>query len=101
MMVEHERSIISERTREALRILKDKGIRLGKPVGTLQRSILDKYKDRIKEWCRFGFPYRRQAKVLNVSYNCLYHYVRTRNIFCSALLRVKQSKPKLKNTKSK
>lgn len=94
--ISSRRSIVSQRTKEALRVLKEKGIKLGKPFGTLQKSMLDQYKDKIREWCRFGFPYRRQAKVLNVSFSCLYHYVRSRNLFCSALLRNRKTKSKLK-----
>ena len=66
-----------------------RGIKLGKPRGTKQRSILDKHKDDIKKWCRLGFPYSRQARVLNVSFTALYHYVKTRNIYCDSMLRAK------------
>lgn len=48
VMAEHERSVISMRTREALRILKEKGLKLGKPVVTIQYSKLDKHKDKIR-----------------------------------------------------
>jgi DNA invertase Pin-like site-specific DNA recombinase len=89
LLLEPERSVISQRTKEALRVLKERGIKLGKPRGTIQRSILDKHKDDIKKWCRLGFPYSRQAKVLNVSFTALYHYVRTRNIYCDPMLRTR------------
>ena len=35
-------------------VLKRKGIKLGKPKGRIQASILNDYKDRIREWCKFG-----------------------------------------------
>lgn len=88
MMAEHERSVVSQRTREALRVLKERGIRLGKPRGTIQKSVLDKYRSKINEWCRLGFSYRRQAKVLNVSTTALIHYVRTRKIYCEPQLKI-------------
>jgi len=65
---EMERNIISQRTKEALRVLKERGIRLGKPVGTRQHLIFDRHKDKIKEWCRNGFSYTSQAKALGLSH---------------------------------
>ena len=44
-----ERDLISQRTKEALQARKAKGIKLGKPKGTVQGSIYDKDKEKIKE----------------------------------------------------
>lgn len=41
MMAELERDFISERTKEGLRARKAKGIKLGKPKGTIQASMYD------------------------------------------------------------
>jgi DNA invertase Pin-like site-specific DNA recombinase len=42
-----ERDFISERTKEGLADRKAKGLKLGKPKGTIQRSMYDKDKERI------------------------------------------------------
>lgn len=44
MMAELERDFISERTKEGLRARKAKGIKLGKPKGTIQSSIVQQLK---------------------------------------------------------
>ena len=49
-----ERDLISKRTKEALQARKAKGIKLGKPKGTIQGSIYDKDKEKIKELHSLG-----------------------------------------------
>ena len=55
LFAEIERDFISSRTKEALAAKKAQGITLGKPKGTIQSSMYDKDKERIKEllgsWC--------------------------------------------------
>ncbi|WNE40218.1 MAG: hypothetical protein GBAus27B_000285 [Mycoplasmataceae bacterium] len=49
MLGKLEKSLIKQRTKEALSNLKIKGIKLGKPIGTIQKSIYDAKLDIIKE----------------------------------------------------
>jgi putative DNA-invertase from lambdoid prophage Rac len=81
VFAEAERDRISQKTKEALRIVRERGGRLGKPKGTIQHSIFDRHKDKIREWCRNGFPYSCQARALGLSKWGLILYVRTRKIY--------------------
>ena len=49
-----ERDLISQRTKEALQARKAKGVKLGKPKGTIQGSIYDKDREKIKELHELG-----------------------------------------------
>lgn len=59
MMAELERDFISERTKAGLQARKERGIKLGKPKGTIQNSMYDKDKDRIFELYQLGVPIPR------------------------------------------
>lgn len=56
MTAELERDFISERTKEGLRARVAKGIKLGKPKGTLQRSMYDKDQEKIFHLHKLGVP---------------------------------------------
>jgi DNA invertase Pin-like site-specific DNA recombinase len=56
MLAELERDFISERTKEGLNALKNRGIKLGKPVDTIQNSMYDKDRERIFHLYKLGVP---------------------------------------------
>ncbi|UCM86431.1 MAG: recombinase family protein (plasmid) [Rickettsia endosymbiont of Culicoides impunctatus] len=56
MTAELERDFISERTKEGLRARVAKGIKLGKPKGTLQKSMYDNDQEKIFHLYRLGVP---------------------------------------------
>ena len=82
MFSEFERDMISQRTKEALKGLKDKGIQLGKPKGTIQKSIFDKDKDRIIELVNLGLSYKKivEKHLGYGSQSTLYTYVQKRKL---------------------
>jgi DNA invertase Pin-like site-specific DNA recombinase len=56
MLAELERDFISERTKEGLKARAEKGIKLGKPKGVIQKSMYDKDNDKILELYKLGVP---------------------------------------------
>ena len=59
MLAELERDFISERTKEGLRALVAKGVHLGKPKGTIQKSMYDNDKDKILHLYNLGVPLKK------------------------------------------
>lgn len=51
-----ERDFISERTKQGLRAVEAKGIKLGKPAGGVQRCLYDRDHDKIKHLVEMGVP---------------------------------------------
>lgn len=56
--------LISLRTKEALVAKKSKGIQLGKPKGTIQRSMYDDDLEKITGWLELGLSGRKISKNL-------------------------------------
>ncbi len=82
LLAELERDLVSLRTKEALSAKKAKGIKLGKPLGTIQKSKFDKDVERIKELLSLGVSIRKSSKILGYSNHIgLHNYIKTRNIF--------------------
>lgn len=81
LFAELERDLISLRTKEALAAKKSKGIRLGKPKGTVQKSMYDADLEKIKEWLELGLSGRKISKNLGYgSYISLNTYLKKRNL---------------------
>lgn len=59
MIAELERDFISERTKAGLNARKEKGIKLGKPKGTLQASMYDADKEKILHLYQLGVPLKK------------------------------------------
>lgn len=82
LFAEMERMMISRRTKEALATKKAQGIKLGKPIGTIQESIYDKDQDRIVELLELGVSIRHIA-THHLEYgspSSLHYYVTTRGL---------------------
>jgi DNA invertase Pin-like site-specific DNA recombinase len=82
LFAEIERDFISLRTKEALAAKKAAGVKLGKPKGTLQRSMYDKDRARIEELLQHGVPQTRIIAT-HLGYGTvksLSYYVRTRGL---------------------
>ena len=78
---ELERDFISLRTKEALASKKAKGIKLGKPKGTIQKSQFDADRDKIIELLKLGVSVRKIAKLLGYkSHISLNTYVKKRKL---------------------
>jgi DNA invertase Pin-like site-specific DNA recombinase len=81
MFSEFERDIISQRTKESLQGLKDKGVILGKPLGTIQTSKYDPDKERIVELLGLGLSYQKVVNHLGYgSVGTLHTYIKKRNL---------------------
>jgi len=81
LFAELERDFVSLRTKEALAAKKAQGIKLGKPVGTIQKSKFDKDRMRIVELLGLGLSVRKIAGLLGyTSHIGLNTYVRKRNL---------------------
>jgi len=81
LFAELERDLISLRTKEALAAKKAQGIRLGKPKGTIQKSMYDKDIDKIKAWLALGLSGRKISKNLGYgTYISLNTYLNKRKL---------------------
>lgn len=63
MLAKLERDFISHRTKTALRARISKGIKLGKPVGTIQKTIFDDDEDKIFHLLELGVPVKKISRM--------------------------------------
>ena len=81
LMAELERDFVSLRTKEALAAKKAKGIKLGKPKGTIQKSMYDQDREKIEAWLKLGLSARKISKNLGYgTYISLNTYVNKRKL---------------------
>lgn len=78
LFAEIERDLISERTKEGLRIARAQGRLLGRKKGT---SKLDPRMDEIKAYRRKNISWAAIAKLLEVSYSCLGYFRKARGLY--------------------
>ena len=78
LVAEIERDFISQRTREGLARCKVDGIVLGRPRGVAQKLGLDDQAKKIDEYQALKLNKRAIAKLLGVSPNTLYAWLRRR-----------------------
>jgi DNA invertase Pin-like site-specific DNA recombinase len=82
LFAQMERMMISQRTKEALATKKAQGILLGKPKGTIQKSMYDKDRHRIVELLKLGVSIRH-ISLHHLDYgstSSLHYYVTTRKL---------------------
>lgn len=78
---EIERSLISQRTKEALRRKKAEGVKLGRPKGKLNSKYkLEGCEYKIRLMLQEGYPKNLISKQLNVSPSTLYLYLKKKHI---------------------
>lgn len=77
MAAEIERDMISQRTREALALRRQNGIKLGRPVGAQTRvHKLDPYQRKILRWYNAGIPKARIARRVRCTDKTVRKYLR-------------------------
>ena len=80
LFAELERDIISERTKQALAAKKANGVILGKPRGTIQKSVLDDRKDEIVDLLSHRVSKSAIARILGTSRVNLFNYIQSRKL---------------------
>ncbi|WP_273755765.1 MULTISPECIES: recombinase family protein [unclassified Bartonella] len=81
MVAQIERHLIQERTKEALNVARQRGIKLGRPKGNIATQLkLDNHIDEIQAFINVGLSQSRIAKTLGVSVNTLRLFIERRNI---------------------
>ena len=81
LSAEIERNLISQRTKEALKLRKAEGKKLGRPVGTKNKCRkLDAEREVILDLIHNGVPKIQIAKQMGVSRKTFYNWIGERNV---------------------
>ncbi len=75
-----ERELISQRTKEALKVKKDNGIKLGRQIGDFKGSVLDESKDIIVERLKNNVSISKIAIELSTTKQNLSKYIERHNL---------------------
>jgi DNA invertase Pin-like site-specific DNA recombinase len=78
LVAEIERDFISSRTKEALAKRKADGVQLGRPHGPARKLRLDEHAAKIDDYLKKGIDKRAIAKLLGVSPNTVYAWLKAR-----------------------
>lgn len=79
MAAEIERELMSQRTKEALRVLKERGVKLGRPKG-IGKSKLDPFKPEIEALLNNGSTQKFVAKRYNTTEANLHHWIKRQQL---------------------
>jgi DNA invertase Pin-like site-specific DNA recombinase len=85
LVAEIERDFISARTKEALAKRKAEGVKLGRPTGPARSLRLDAHASKIDEYLAKGIAKIAIAKLLDVTPNTLYAWLKARRSGSAAL----------------
>lgn len=85
LVAEIERDFISARTKEALAKRKAEGVKLGRPTGPSRSLRLDVHANKIDEYLAKGIAKNAIAKLLDVTPNTLYAWLKVRRSEAAAL----------------
>ncbi len=80
MLAEIERQLISERTKAGLEMARAKGKLLGRPRGSIGKSILDGKEDFIKAELKYRVAKSAIARKLGVSRCSIENFIKTRHL---------------------
>jgi len=83
LFAELERDLISQRTKSALQAKRAAGVKLGRPKGSLGKSILDEKEELISDFLRKKVSITSIAKILEVSRGTVQNFVISRHLIKS------------------
>lgn len=76
-----ERDLISKRTKHALEVKKQQGVKLGRKKGQLVKSKFDEHREKIEELYKLGLSCKKIVNYINVgTQQSLSSYIKSRNI---------------------